>query len=125
MKIAVENRNYVTTPNSTHMMHFLDVDVYGSLNTGHHAAEEIDGYALAVNIMNNLRSSFRTASLYPVDHEPVLEKLPADCSVDTGRVLNRGLLEFLKETRGYNFIQRFDTEDERKSFINLAQNHLL
>lgn len=123
---ALENNIYFTTltPNSTHMMQPLDVGVYGPLKKqwrkvldNWRKESRIRGAipkphfpmllkrlmdALAPNIKKNLQSSFRTTGLCPFDPEAVLKKLPADHSEETGRVLDSSLLDFLKETRGYN-----------------------
>lgn len=126
IKTALENNIYFTTltPNSTHMMQPLDVGIYGPLKK--QWRKVLDSWrkesrtrgaipkpqfpmllkrlmdALAPNMKKNLQSSFRTTGLCPFDPEAVLKKLPADRSGESGRVLDSSLLEFLKETRGYN-----------------------
>lgn len=58
--------------------------------------------ALASNITKNLQSSFRIMGLHPFDPVPVLEQLLVDCSQETILALYSSLLEFLKDTRGFN-----------------------
>lgn len=126
IKTALENNIYFTTltPNSTHMMQPLDVGFYGPLKK--QWRKVLDNWrkesrtrgaipkpqfplllkrlmdSLAPNIKKNLQSSFRTTGLSPFDPEAVLTKLPTAHSEETGRILDNSLLEFLKETRGFN-----------------------
>ena len=57
---------------------------------------------IAPNIKKNLQSAFRATGICPIDPQVVLRKLPSETNTTSGRVLKESLLEFLKETRGYN-----------------------
>ncbi|XP_045761191.1 uncharacterized protein LOC123876139 [Maniola jurtina] len=126
VQAAIQNNIHFTTltPNSTHIMQPLDVGIYGPLKRQWRKIldtwrkeSRIRGIipkpqfpmllkrlmdAMAPNLMKNLQSSFRTTGFYPFDPQVVLQKLPGEREQETGRILDSCLLEFLKETRGYN-----------------------
>lgn len=57
--------------------------------------------AISPKIAANLQSAFRATGLHPFDPDVALKKLPSDKS-DSGRAIDNSLLEYLRETRGFN-----------------------
>ncbi|KAB0801489.1 hypothetical protein PPYR_05843 [Photinus pyralis] len=126
IKTVQDNNIYFTTltPNSTHMLQPLDVGIFApmkkqwrkvldqwrqeSRRKGTIPKEQFPVLlkrlmdALAPNMEKNLKSAFRATGIHPFDPQVVLRKLPSESTSETGRVLDESLLDFLKETRGYN-----------------------